>query len=273
MQLSSANDCKDNAAGFDFVVLDDVTPTVWPVGNVLAIHVVNTNWLEKVVHLEAPAIVDWRAAHPVLRYVAFDNVPIAESLAVKAPTWGVSLVDAPQASLIVAGEVGRQRIIWVGFDTLQSLWPYRFSFPMFVQNAADWLNPANAKSEQLLVKPGDAFRLALTHPEKQAQVTLPGGTVKTVSMDLNASEFVFGDTSKQGVYHLRMGTNSIFFCSDLLDVAESNIKPRDELQLGKYTKVTATTVQRTNMELWRTITCIGLGVLLFEWWFYHRRTA
>ena len=37
--------------------------------------------------------------------------------------------------------------------------------------------------------------------------------------------------------------------------------------------ITATTVQRTNMELWRTITCIGLGVLLFEWWFYHRRTV
>src|SRR5260221_9188027 len=38
MQLSLASDCTDNAAGFDFVVLDDVTPSVWPSGNVLAIH-------------------------------------------------------------------------------------------------------------------------------------------------------------------------------------------------------------------------------------------
>ena len=69
---------------------------------------------------------------------------------------------------------------------------------------------------------------------------------------------VFGDTFKQGVYRVRLSTNEVTFCSDLLDPAESNIKPRDELQLGKYTKVTATTMQRTNMELWRTIASIGL---------------
>jgi hypothetical protein len=59
----------------------------------------------------------------------------------------------------------------------------------------------------------------------------------------------------------------------LLDSAESNIKPRDELQLGKYTKVTATTVQRANLELWRTIAGLALLVLLIEWWYYHRRTV
>jgi len=36
-----------------------------------------------------------------LRYVSFDNVPVAETFAVKTPNWGVSLVDAPQASMMV----------------------------------------------------------------------------------------------------------------------------------------------------------------------------
>jgi Ca-activated chloride channel family protein len=273
VELATANDLTDTAAGFDFVVLDDVPPTVWPQGNVLAIHVVNTNWFESVTRIEGPGIVDWKTAHPVLRYVSFDNVPVAESLAVKTPNWGVSLLDAPQASLMVAGELGRQRIIWVGFDTLQSLWPYRVSFPMFVANAVDWLNPANAKNEQLIVKPGDPFRLALTHPEKGAVITRPGGATTTIELDPNANEFVYGDTLKQGTYRVRLSTNEVTFCADLLDSAESNIKPRDELQLGKYTKVTATTMQRTNMELWRTIASIGLAVLMIEWWYYHRRTV
>jgi hypothetical protein len=254
-------------------VLDDIPPTVWPQGNVMAIHVMNTNWFENVTRIEGPGIVDWKSAHPVLRYVNFDNVPVAESFVVKTPNWGVSLVDAPQASMMVAGELGRQRIIWIGFDTLQSLWPYRVSFPMFVANAVDWLNPANAKNAQLVVKPGDPFRLALTHPEKSAQVTTPVGTTRTLDLDANANEFVYGDTFKQGVYRVRLSTNEVTFCSDLLDTAESNIKPRDELQLGKYTKVTATTMQRTNMELWRTIASIGLVVLMIEWWYYHRRTV
>src|SRR5712672_169891 len=273
VELVTANDLTDTAAGFDFVVLDDIPPTVWPQGNVLAIHVINTNWFEGITRIEGPAIVDWKSAHPVLRYVSFDNVPVAETFAVKTPNWGVSLVDAPQASMMVAGELGRQRIIWIGFDTLQSLWPYRVSYPMFVANAVEWLNPANAKNAQLVVKPGDPFRLALTHPEKSAQVTTPAGITKTVELDANANELVYGDTFKQGIYRVRLSTNEVTFCSDLLDSAESNIKPRDKLQLGEHTTVTATTLQRTNMELWRTIASIGLVVLMIEWWYYHRRTV
>jgi len=273
VQLSTATDLTDAGAAFDFVVLDGVTPSVWPSGNVLAIHVVNTNWITGVSRVEAPPIVDWRSAHPLLRYSGFDNVQVMQSWVAKTPTWAISLADSPQASLMLAGELGRQRIIWIGFDMLESNWLLRISFPIFVANAVDWLNPANARSGQLSVKAGDAFRLALLRPETSAQVTLPGGTTRTLNIEPNANEFVFGDTARQGVYRLRLGTNDLTFCVNLLDSAESNIKPRDELQLGKYTRVAATTMQRTNTELWRTIAAIGLLVLLGEWWFYHRRTV
>src|SRR4051812_7788100 len=56
VELAVATDCTDTAAVFDFVVLDDVAPSVWPKGNVLAIHVVNTNWTENVANIEQPAI-------------------------------------------------------------------------------------------------------------------------------------------------------------------------------------------------------------------------
>ena len=273
VELAIATDLTDPAAGFDSVVLDDVTPMVWPKGNVLAIHVVNTNWVEGVKRVEAPPIVDWKSAHPLLRYTGFDNVQVVESLTARTPTWAVSLVETPQAPIILAGELGRQRIIWIGFDVLQSNWPLRVSFPIFIANAVEWLDPANARSGQLLVKAGDPFRLALVEPQTGAEVTLPGGATKSLKLDPTANELVFGDTYKAGVYRLRLGTNDTVFCVNLLDTAESNIKPRDELQLGKYTKVTATTTKRANMELWRTIAALALLVLLGEWWYYHRRTV
>ena len=273
VELAIANDLTDPGGGFDFVVVDDLSPTVWPKGNVLAFHVVNTNWVEDVKNIESPPIVDWKSTHPLLRYASFDNVQVAQSLSAKTPTWAVSVAEAPQAPLIIAGDLGRQRIVWVGFDILESNWPLRVSFPIFIANAIDWLNPANAKSSQLLVKAGDAFRLSLAHQEQSAEVTLPSGVRKTLTIDANANEFVFGDTYAQGIYRLRIGTNETVFCVDLLDAAESNIKPRDELQLGKYTKVAATTTQRTNMELWRTIATCGLLMLMVEWWYYHRRTV
>ena len=273
VELAAATDLTDPALGFDFVVLDDVTPSVWPKGNVLAIHVVNTNWFEGVRREEAPPIVDWKAAHPLLRYTGFDNVQVLQSLTARTPTWAVALVESPQAPLILAGELGRQRIVWIGFDILESNWPLRVSFPIFIANAVEWLDPASTRNGQLLVKAGDPFRLPLLEPTSSAQVTLPGGATKSLTLDPSANELVFGDTAKSGVYRLHLGTNETVFCVNLLDAAESNIKPHDELQLGKFTKVTATTTKRANMEVWRTIAALGLLVLLGEWWYYHRRTV
>jgi hypothetical protein len=273
VELSVSATLTDPAAGFDFVVLDDVAPATWPQGNVLAIHVLNTNWVENVVTVEGPPIFPGLTSHPLMRYAGFDNVQVKESYSAKTPTWAVSLADAPQASLILAGDLGRQRLVWIGFDILESTWPLRVSFPIFIANAVEWLNPANAKTSRLLVKAGEAFRLALGHRETSAEVTLPGGQTRTRPIDANASEFVFGDTLKQGVYRVRLGTNDTVFCVNLLDAAESNIKPRDQLQLGKYTKVQATSVQRTNMEVWRSFAGLALMVLMGEWWYYHRRTV
>jgi Ca-activated chloride channel homolog len=273
VDLTVAPDLANDGAEYDFVALDGVTPTVWPAGNVLAIQAFQTNWFEKVSAVENPAIVDWRPTHPVLYSVSFDNVHVAKSLEVKTPSWGISLVDSQQASLIVGGELGRQRILWLGFDVLESDWPLRVSFPIFIENAVDWLNPATARNRQLLVHAGDPFRLALARPVSAAQITLPDGSTHDLPVGTNATEVVFGDTFKEGTYRLKVGTNETVFCVALLDAAESNIKPRDEIQLGKYTRVSATTLHRTNMELWRTIAAIALGVLLFEWWYYHRRTV
>jgi Ca-activated chloride channel family protein len=273
VRLATATDLTGDGLEYDLVALDDVLPTVWPKGNVLAIHIVNTNWFENYSQIEGPAIVDWRHTHPVLHYVSFDNVNIAKSISVKTPGWGVSIVDSPTSPLIVAGELGRQRILWVGFDVLESNWPLRFSFPMFIQNAVEWLNPATELNSELLVHAGDPFRLGLAHAVTNATVTLPDGTKTELKVDAKASEVVFGDTFHQGTYRLTAGTNETVFCVALLDAAESNIKPREELQFGKYNKVTATTLHRSNMELWRTLAAIALAVLLFEWWYYHRRTV
>ena len=257
----------------DVVVLDDVTPAVWPNLNVLAIHTMNTNWFNSAGSVDGPAIVDWKSAHPLLRFVSFDNVQVARALAVKTPGWAIALADSPQTPLILAGELARQRIVWLGFDTLESTWPLRISFPIFIANAVDWLNPASIQAAQLLVKAGEPFRLALGEPVKSAEMTYPDGATKSLSLDPNAQELVFGDTARQGVYRLTLGTNQMVFCVDLLDSAESDTHPRAELDFGKFGSVTATTMRRANLEIWRWIAASGLAVLMFEWWYYHRRTA
>lgn len=276
VELSTATDLTDPEVKPDLVVLDDIAPAAWPSGNVLAIHVAATNWFEGGIgEMEAPGIVDWRNTHPLLRFVSFDNVQIASALAVKTPAWGVSLVDSPTSPLVLSGEIGRQRVVWVGFDTLQSTWPLRVSFPIFIANAVDWLNPATAKAGQFLIHAGDAFRLPLGDlgQHASAKVVSPDGKVTDVPLGPQARELVFGETSRQGTYRVALGTNQLAFCANLLDATESAIAPRGELSLGRHGAVAATTMKRADLEWWRWFAVAALAVLMAEWWWYHRRTA
>jgi hypothetical protein len=215
---------------------------------------------------------DWKNTHAMLRFVNFDNVQIAESLAVKAPVWGLSLVDSPQTPLIIAGELNHQRLVWVAFDPLQSTWPLRVSFPIFVANAVDWLNPASASAGQYLVSPAP-LSVMVFRKDGARRTDDPGRENALARARPEARDLVISDTARQGIYRLKAGTNEVAFCVNLMDSNESNITPRRRIAVGKYARVGASTLKRANLELWRWIAAAAMVVLLFEWWFYHRRTA
>ncbi len=260
-------------SGFDIVVLDGVAPDKWPESNLLAFAVPNTNWFAETTTLKSPAIVDWRSAHPLLRHAGFDEVAIAQSLAVKTPSWAVSLLDAPQASLLVAGEIGSRRVAWAGFDVLDSNWPLRISFPIFIANAIEWLSPAANQPARLSVKAGEAFHYPLAERIASARITAPNGREDLITIPPGATELVYGGTLERGAYRLDMGTNRLTFCVNLLDSNESNIAPRDELALGDRLRVSSQATRRASLELWRPVAGLALLLLILEWWYYHRRTV
>ena len=273
VELSVASTLTDPQPPADVVVLDGVMPAVWPVANVLAVQTMRPDWFTGGGYVEAPVIVDWRLTHPLMRFVSLDNVLIARSTLITPPDWGVRVVDASATPLVVAGELGGQRVVWVGFDLLESTWPLRVSFPIFIANAVDWLNPATIRASQRLVRAGEPFRLTLDQPITSATVIRPDGQVDTVSVDPTTTEFVYGDTGRQGLYRLRWGTNETAFAVNLLDAQETDTWPREALDLGRFGTIEATVLRRASVEIWRWIALAALAVLLFEWWFYHRRTA
>jgi len=263
----------DDARGFDMVVLDDVTPIVWPAVHTLAIHTADPGWFEGFATVSAPPIVDWKSTHPLLRFVNFGNVQIAETLSVKPPSWGIPLVESPETPLIVAGELDQRRVVWIGFDVLNSNWPLRISFPIFMVNAVEWLNPATINAAQLSVLAGEPLHLNFLQPISSASIITPAGETRAVSVEEDSREIIFGETARQGVYRLTAGTNQTQFCVNLLDPAESDISPRPTLPFSKYEIVEASTLKQANLELWRWFALGGLVVLMFEWWFYHKRTV
>lgn len=273
VDLSLASQLNSGGKGYDLVVLDAIRPATVPEVNTLAFHVALTNWFPTWQTVEAPAIVDWNQSHSLLRFVTFENVRVAETIGVKVPEWGRPLVESPQTPLIIAGEKGRQRIVWVGFDSLESEWPRRVTFPIFIANAVEWLNPQQADANQLAVLAGNAFRQPLFAPVASATLTTPKGESKTIPLGATAKEITWSETYKVGTYKLNFGTNETIFTVNMMDPAESDVTPRKDLAIGSGGKVSESNTLRANLEYWRWFLAAALAVLMFEWWYYHRRTA
>jgi Ca-activated chloride channel homolog len=272
VELSLASNYTGSEPQFDLVVLDNITPVIWPGDNLLVFNAVHPEWFSQTSLAEGPPIVDWRKTHPLLHFVSFDDVFVAQGLVVTPPFWAVPLVDSTQAALMLAGERGAQRIVWAGFDLLQSTWPLRVSFPMFMANAVGWLNPLTAAMENVSLQPGDPLRLVIPGV-REAAVRAPDGRSRPAAVNRESGEIIFAETARQGIYRLKTSDRELAFCVNLLNADESDTTPREEIQMGKYVSVGATELRRANLEIWRWIAALGLAVLLFEWWYYHRRTA
>jgi hypothetical protein len=83
-------------------------------------------------------------------------------------------------------------------------------------------------------------------------------------------EFLFKDTEIQGIYRAEWQGGGRSFAVSLLDEAESNIQPRDQVAIGEQQLETESKVARP-YELWKWAALAALVLLLLEWAFYHRR--
>jgi hypothetical protein len=63
------------------------------------------------------------------------------------------------------------------------------------------------------------------------------------------------------------------FAASLLSEAESNITPRDSIRTRAGETKGQTETFYSEREAWRWIVLFAFGVLMIEWWSYHRRIS
>ena len=255
---------------YDITVLDETTPQELGSGNFLLVRSIPAGLLESTGAEKSPTITDVKQGHPITRFVQFDNVNISASMQVKLPAWGISLVESTHSPLIIAGQDGPRRIVWIGFSVLESNWPLRLSFPMFVANALRWLDPASSESRILQVRTGQSARLPLAKSIPNFKVETPDGRHLTVDVPPKAQEMVFTQTDRAGVYKVKAGDQSLQFCANLLNTQETHNKPAEKIEFGKYQVVEGGKLQASNLEIWRWLALAAFAVLLGEWWYFHR---
>ncbi len=100
---------------------------------------------------------------------------------------------------------------------------------------------------------------------------LPSGDAREIATHDGAAEFA--QTEHVGFYDVTSRDKKAEFAVNLLSPEQSDITPRT-LETNEGGNVQgATSVATVNREIWMWVVLAGLGVLMLEWWFYHRRLA
>ncbi len=152
-------------------------------------------------------------------------------------------------------------------------WPLQPNFPLFLRNVLILQGNVRFAGVDDTLRPGDVMPLR-PGAFRDVLVTKPGNPVPLKFDRGTRPEVTFGNTDSLGVYTAEWGnvgdTQMRRFAVNLLDADESNLAPVSQFQVGDIT-VNAGDTRRVPLELWKVIVCVGLLVILLEWWIYNRR--
>ncbi len=99
-------------------------------------------------------MLDWKREHPILQNLALNKLYAAQALKLDVPLDREVLVDGLKGPLVVLDREDKQTHLIVAFDVLQSNWPLKVSFPVFLDNAMQFLAVGSEMSVRQSYDPG-----------------------------------------------------------------------------------------------------------------------
>jgi hypothetical protein len=265
----SAEDFSKTSTGdYDIVVLNEAVPESLPEGRYLIFGgLPKWDGLKVEGDVTQPAVMDWDRRHPVARMVNFSGLYVKSAPKLVLPPFAAPIVEGPDNTpLIFAWEKGRTRAVVVTFKLLDSDWPLRLSFPLFLSNALDWLRDEGRAQ----TRPGEALRIRLADDETEVEVTGPGGR-KEKLLGEAGRDVVYGDTDRCGLYTVKRKKGTQQMALNLLDPQESRGTVESEIRTVAGQVTAASTVPPVVRPYWRWLALGALVLLMAEWMVYHRR--
>ncbi|MBL8826561.1 MAG: VWA domain-containing protein, partial [Planctomycetaceae bacterium] len=262
----------------DLVVFDRCAPAEMPQANTWFIGAMppGSAW-NKQDKAVAPQILDADTSHPLMQLVEMSDVLIAEATPLVPPKPQRVLLESTAGTLLAiapreAFEDVVQGFELVGNDSIGTNWPVRLSFPVFVMNVLEYFGPSREQRAVENVRPGAVVALPVEAETERVVVTNPAGERTELVRD-RRDQLHYSLTDRIGVYRIESGDQQRQFAVNLLDPAESDIRPRAEksIQLG-YTKVVGEQKwQAGRRELWKWLASAALVLVVIEWYVYNQR--
>ncbi|TWT99423.1 hypothetical protein Pla108_03600 [Botrimarina colliarenosi] len=291
------------AATYDLVIFDRCVPKEAPRANTAYIGVLPPGeaWRQRDAEdapvaaesVTVPQIIDWNRSHPLLANVELGNFDIVETMLLTPPPGAATLIDAAEGPVAaIAARDGYEDLV-LGFPILIEVdgalqrntdWINRHSFPTFWLNVLEYFVARQAVGERSL-RPGEAIELRPLSPASETiSVTSPSGREETLRRR-GEQPFVYRMTDEVGVYHLAEGGRETRrFAVNLFDPAESDVRLRTDetpddaqaaavasIKIGNINVAATAGAAPARHELWRVLLVGMLGLLVLEWYVYHRR--
>ena len=285
---------RDVAAGrFDLVIYDQFRPEVPPEANALYFGGLPPGpAYEKSKVVENPAILDVNASHPLMQFIRdLSKVKVLKASIVDPPVGSTVLFEGDSGPLaFIAPRNGFSDAV-VGFALVEGKsfntdWVTKYSFPLFLFNALQFLGNARESAGEEVHVPGQAVVLRAENAPSTMTITDPQGKTSKPIGRTTQGTFLFNDANLTGIYHANWAPNGAqSFAVNQFDLRESDLAPRGlvpegtpeaqadayKIKIG-YSPVAGT--RRTVVaprEWWKVLAVLALGVVCFEWYIYNRR--
>ena len=270
VQLRVVNPGSYKPDGAAVTIFDGFVPAALPTGNVLMVAPPPGNRFVPVTGSLPPAtIVQTDQSDPLFESVDLSGLYIQQPERFGSMPWAQPIAQTTTGPIIFDGELNGRRFVVVGFDLSASDWPQRISFPLFVANVVQTLEP---QSLPLHVDPGTPLDLSPAPHANSMLIQLPNGKVDVFSNLTRAIRFT--DTGQRGRYVVTEmnGSTQVAqreFVASRLGITESDIAPRIDPQV--LTRTGSPSGKPTQHEVWPWVAGGVLALLAFEWLLYFRR--
>jgi len=263
------------AGAYDLVVFDNIAPVPVKAAAVWSLGVPGQQFgVADAGMISHPNVLDWSHDDPVMRYADFRSLVIDHAHVVRSLRGAPIKILATSSggALIVSGRTAGRRTLYTAWNILDSDFPLRVSFPVFVANAVAWLTQDNQRAS------GAAIGL-MVHPGKPFAITTPGGSATLVrpddsksALDASTGLSIVRGIDQVGEYRIVGPETNANVAVNLLDEEASDVRPRATLNLASVTVAANKSPGGSLSEIWRPLILVVLCILAAEWWVFVRRS-
>jgi len=268
-----ASDEAALAAAYNLVVLDRYAPAKLPRGRYIMFDATPPGMdVSSGDQMKDQLVVDWRSRHPVLQNVNLAGLYVTKPRKLTLPRDAEVLAEFGQSPAIALLRKAGTTVLLVGFDVMDTNWPFEPGFVMFLYNATGYLGMEDQQDTAPALKVGDPITAAGFPPGLEADISGPGTSSLRIFADPSGT-LRFPGTGLAGLYTLTPQDRPLRrFAVNILDDKESHIAPAASVDLsGTIVAAQEGVTRKGNLEIWPYLAMAALVLACLEWFVYNSR--